>query len=132
MLRRLALVIALLVAPPAGAEILGAAEFEAFTEGRTLHFDYAGQHFGSEQFFSGRRSLWRFSTGECASGIWYPQGDQICFVYEGDDLPRCWITERRGGGVSATLADEAAAPFSVDLSHVDQEPLNCPGPRVGS
>jgi hypothetical protein len=58
----------------AAAEPLDAAAFERLARGRTLHFTLDGLPFGSEQFFDGRRSLWRFTDGECGSGGWWDQG----------------------------------------------------------
>ena len=64
--------------------------FEAASAGRTLHFSHLGQPFGSEQYLSGRRVLWRFADGGCQQGRWWDEGDQICFAYENGDGPQCW------------------------------------------
>ena len=106
--------------------------FEGFAEGRTLHFTRDGQPFGAEQYFPGRRSLWRFDDGTCEEGRWWGEGETICFEYEADD-PQCW--HFRGGpeGFTAeSLRDGVETGFSVQLSRTDNQPLDCPGPKVGS
>lgn len=107
--------------------------FEAMSEGRTLHFTLQGSPFGSEQYFPGRRSLWRFADGTCESGTWRADGERICFTYEDDAAPQCWRFQREGDRFSAALTGtEGAGDFVLDLSHSDQEPLHCPGPDLGA
>lgn len=105
--------------------------FDAFSRGRTLHFTYQGQPFGSEQFFSDRRTLWQFDNGPCAAGLWHAEGDSICFSYDGGATTQCWMFVETDTGPRAELIS-GETPFALDFSHADTRPLACPGPRVGS
>ena len=102
--------------------------FERFAEGRTLHFSRDGRPFGAEQYFPGRRSLWRFDGGGCEEGVWWGEGPLICFRYR-DGEPQCW---RFRGSPGAFEAESVDAGFTVRFSHADERPLDCPGPKVGS
>jgi hypothetical protein len=85
--------LALLVAPvPVLAETpLTGAEFEAETTGETLTYDYGGGLFGTEEYLEGRRVRWAFDGDLCIYGVWYQSGDEICFEYETDPTPACWL-----------------------------------------
>ncbi len=125
--------LALNAAPALAAELVPHEAFQAMAEGRTLHFTLGGAPFGSEQFFPGRRSLWRFADGRCAPGRWEAQGPEICFVYDADPTPICWLFRRAGAAFAAHLLDGGAETgFSLELERVAEEPLPCLGPRVGS
>jgi hypothetical protein len=135
-MRRLVILAALILVPaPAAAQAtLSAEAYEALAQGRTLHYTLDGKPFGSEQYFADRRSLWRFAGGACAAGRWYAEGPRICFLYEGEDRPVCWHFLRNGATLRAKLAAEpgsVAAPLVLDLGHVDDTPLDCPGPDLG-
>ena len=71
---------------PALAE-MSAAEFEAYTEGKTLYFGQSGAPYGAEIYHENRRVQWSFLDGHCKEGRWYEADGLICFVYE-DDPPR--------------------------------------------
>ncbi|TPE51484.1 hypothetical protein [Amaricoccus solimangrovi] len=108
--------------------------FERMSEGRTLHFTLDGRDFGAEQYFPGRRSLWRYADGGCAWGRWYARDGLICFRYDLTDDPQCWRFEGDGGaGFSATLIENGlpSGPL-LRLSGADERPLDCPAPGVGS
>ncbi len=94
------LVLLLLLAPVAAAqEVVSPEAFERLAEGRTLHFTLDGAPFGAEQYFPGRRSLWRFEDGSCEAGAWRPEGDLVCFRYEAEGpSAQCWRFRRAGGG----------------------------------
>jgi hypothetical protein len=126
----LALALAL---PAAAQDVLPPEAFEAMSEGRTLHFSRLGLPFGAEQYFPGRRSLWRFADGTCLAGEWRPAGEAICFTYEGDPAEQCWHLRQWGGRFAAHLIEDGAeAGFRLDLERIASEPLPCPGPQVGS
>lgn len=133
---RLAATVVLLVlqtAPGAAAELVPPEAFQTMSEGRTLHFTLDGAQFGAEQFFPGRRSLWRFADGSCAPGRWEAQGPQICFLYDADPTPICWLFRREGAEFAALLLDGGAETgFRLELDRVAEDPLPCPGPPVGS
>ena len=123
----------LLAAPLAAQDAMSPRTFEAFAEGKTLYFTLGGQPYGAEQYFAGRRSVWRFEDGTCQNGQWWDAGDRICFRYEEDPLPQCWRFRQRGGGFDAALVEDGSETgFVLELSHMDQEPLPCPGPGVGA
>ena len=133
-MRRLApALLALAAAAPGAAEPVTPEAFEAMSEGRTLHFFRDGAPFGDEQFFTGRRSLWRFADGTCEPGRWAAEGEQICFVYDSDPAPICWLFRSDGPRFLAELADESeAAGFTLELDRIVPEPLPCPAPDLGS
>ncbi len=113
--------------------LLEAEEFETLSEGRTLHFSQGGQPFGSEQYFSDRRSIWRTPDGACEFGRWTPRGETICFVYELTPETQCWRFSSFDGRIRANFVlDDVTDPEAVDLDRIDNAPLECPGPGEGS
>jgi hypothetical protein len=107
--------------------------FEAMSEGRTLHFTLQGEPFGAEQYFPGRRSLWRFVDGTCESGSWRAEGDRICFTYDGDPETQCWRFMREDSHFRAALVGKAeVGDFVLELSHSDDARLPCPGHDLGT
>ena len=136
MVRPALLAAALLLAVTAAEAqtLLSPGEYEAMSEGRTLHYTYRGQPFGSEQYFADRRSLWRYDTGVCQAGRWHAEGKNACFTYDDNPETMCWVFLRSGNRVVAMLVPRPGSPeadFVLDLSHIDDEPLDCPGPDVG-
>jgi hypothetical protein len=131
---RCALALAMTIAAPAAAaEAMSAEAFERLSEGRVLHFSHLGQPFGAEQFFAGRRSLWRYADGSCAEGRWQEQDGLICFSYDTEPGWQCWQVVEQAGRVSAELVEGGAGTGLVlDLERLGEERLDCPGPDVGS
>lgn len=119
-------------APVAAAaqEPLSAEEFEAYATGKTLSYAQGAEIWGTEQYLPGRRVVWAFSADECQYGRWFPQGEQICFLYDNDLEPQCWTFWRQGEGLRARFAGN---PDGTELAEVGQsdEPLACPGPDLG-
>lgn len=132
----------LIFVPPALAAALACATgagamapdvFEAMSEGHTLYFTRDGADFGAEQYFPGRRSLWRYADGTCAWGRWYDRDGLICFQYDNGGGPQCWAFDGDGAGFSAKLIENGAPTgLLLHMSGADQRPLDCPGPGVGS
>ncbi|WP_299132737.1 hypothetical protein [uncultured Amaricoccus sp.] len=115
------------------AQPVPADEFEAFSAGRTLYFTRDGQPFGAERFLPGRRTLWRFDGGPCLDGAWHAEGDRICFAYADDPGAQCWRFLRDGARLRAVLVEQGVETgFSLDFSHADKAPLDCPAPDVGA
>ncbi len=126
---RLCLAVCLLAAPTAAQDLMTPTEFEAWSTGRTLDYFIDGQYWGSEQHLNGRQTRDADAEGPCRQGIWYPQGDAVCFVYVGIAGDHCWRFWRRDGTVMAEILGAPDAPQAeVRLS---SEPLACPGPEVG-
>lgn len=107
-----------------------AAEFEAYSTGKTLTYSVDGEVYGAEQYLPDRRVIWAFKGNTCADGVWYEEAGLICFAYENDADPQCWTFYAGATGLRAEfIGDAAGSP----LSEVDQSPLplNCAGPDVG-
>ena len=100
--------LALLASPAAAQGVLTPGAFEAMSEGRTLHFTRQGARYGAEQFFEGRRSLWRYADGTCTEGRWWDEGGAICFRYADEPAPQCWRFLPRSGGMAAELVEGGA------------------------
>ena len=117
---------------PALAETpLSAEAFEAHVTGKTItyrQFDYV---FGTEEYLPDRKVRWSTAPNECLYGSWYPDGDNICFVYEYDPTPSCWTFWVREGALVA-LSTEGVA--GEELHEIDASPqgLPCPGPEIGA
>jgi hypothetical protein len=109
---------------------LSAAEFEAHVIGKTVTYQRQEFIFGIEEYLPDRRVRWSVTADRCQYGIWYPQGDDICFVYEYDPTPACWTFWLRGGALVALSVDGLPGEelYEVDAS---TQPLPCPGPDVG-
>lgn len=131
---RLILFILLTLAAPAFAQEdrpLTAAEFEAYTTGKTLTFATSGNApYGAEEYLPGRRVRWAFEEQECKDGQWFEDAGQICFVYEDDPEPQCWSFFLTPQGLRAQFENrqDTAPLYSVAES---PEPLFCPGPQIG-
>jgi len=117
-----------LSAPALADTAMTAAEFEAWSTGRTLDYVADGAPWGSEMHLPNRATIDADEGGVCRSGHWYPQGDDICFVYEYDSGPFCWRFLKAGDRVIAEFLGEAFADqITVTLSDA---PIPC-SPEVG-
>jgi hypothetical protein len=125
-----ATVIALITAPACARTLMTPDEFETWSTGKTLDYSVDGQLYGSERHLPDRKTLDADTGGPCRAGTWAPQGDTICFVYEGDPRQHCWRFWRDGKGV---LAELVGGTDDTPLSAVTvaAQPLVCPGPDVG-
>lgn len=111
-------------------EPIGAGEFEAYTEGRTLYYGRDGEPYGVEEYLPGRRVKWSFLDGECIDGEWYAEGRAICFVYEERIAPICWEFFLEGDGLSARILGRGDESRLYEIAEAD-EPMQCLGPRIG-
>lgn len=128
---RLALVLLACLPAVAGAETpLSADQFETHVTGKTITYRQLDFIFGVEEYLADRKVRWSVSPGQCQYGSWYPEGDDICFVYEYDPNPACWTFWLRDG---ALVALSATGLSGEELHEVgaSPEPLPCPGPDVG-
>jgi len=121
-----ALVTALLLATPALAETpMTGDEFEAYITGKTLTFSANGDPYGIEYYAPGRRVIWSFIGGECLSGQWYEEDEAICFVYDDDPEPKCWMVYDIDGTIRAEFLNRPGTTVLYELE--ESEPLICNG-----
>lgn len=121
--------IAAIAAEPGSGTAMTGAQFEAYTTGKTLTFSSQGQVYGAEQYLPGRRVMWAFTEDICREGIWYEQEGQICFVYDYDPTPQCWVFWQ-DGGLNALFMGEESGTRLKEISQ-SPAPLPCAGPQVG-
>ena len=107
-----------------------AAEFEAYTTGKTLFFGRSGQAYGAEEYLENRRVRWSFLDGRCKDGRWYEDAGDICFVYDDDPEPQCWEFERAPSGLIARFQGLSSSPDVYEAQDLDEEML-CLGPEIG-
>ena len=130
-----AVALALILALPALAATaddlpMTGAEFDAYVTGKTLTYSQFGSVFGIEEYLPGRKVRWSTAPNECLYGSWYPQDDDICFVYEYDPTPACWTFWLKDGALVALSTNGLPGE---ELHEVDAstQGLPCPGPDVG-
>lgn len=121
----------MIAAPLSAQGLMTAEEFDRFTRGKTFYYGVDGQSYGAEEYLPNQSVIWTFLDGRCQNGIWYQEGEMICFEY--DRLPerQCWtFRESTSGGLVARFQDD---PKELELYEVQRssESLSCPGPDVG-
>lgn len=106
-------------------------EFSSYAVGRTLSYAADGTIWGQEQYLPGNQVMWAFTGEQCQFGQWYPQGNAVCFVYEGDETPKCWNFYL---GPRGLIAELIGSDGLTPLSEVGQssQPMECGGPKVGA
>lgn len=112
------------------AEPMSAAEFDAYTTGKTLFYGQSGAPYGAEIYMKNRRVRWSFLDGECKEGHWYAEGEEICFLYEDRSDPQCWVFYLEPGGLIAEFRGEQSQPELYEARDIGEEML-CLGPRIG-
>ncbi len=125
------LLLSFAIAMPVQAEtLLTSDQFQAFSENSTVYFDRQGEPYGAEQYLPRKRVIWTFLDGQCQTGVWFSEGDGICFLYDGQTSAQCWhFLETDAGKSARVIGDDPANDLVV--SGQDQTPLKCPGPAVG-
>lgn len=116
--------------PTLAQDTLSAAEFDAFTKGKTLFYGTRGAPYGAEVYHDNRRVQWSFLDGECIEGEWYEEAGNICFVYENMPDPQCWTFSMGAQGLIARFESNPQSTSLYDAQDVGQE-LLCLGPKVG-
>jgi hypothetical protein len=108
MIKHILLLTALLIAPVAQAETMSAAEFDAYTKGKTLFFGRGGVTYGAETYLGNRRVRW----------------------YKDRSDPQCWSFEK---GPTGLIAQFESNPESVDLYEAQDsdDEMICLGPEIG-
>ena len=133
MMKTLSLCAALTIscaAPLAAQSKMSAAEFDAYTQGKTLFYGRNGAAYGAEIYHENRRVQWSFLDGECKEGEWFEVGELICFVYEDNPEPQCWSFELGAGGLIARFENNPETTELYEAQDSDEEMI-CLGPKVG-
>ena len=121
-----------LAEPPASAEPpLTAEAFDALTQGRTMTWSEFGTVYGIEEYLPGRQVRWSPVGDDCKLGHWYADGPAICFQYEDDLDPDCWIMTRSATGLLARYTTKPPETAPVVVAVTDETPA-CTGPRIGA
>jgi hypothetical protein len=123
-------VILLLAAPSLAETPISAGEFEAHVTGKTVTYQQFDNLFGIEEYLDNRKVRWSTAPNECLYGSWYPQGEDICFVYEYDPTPACWTFWMKDGALVA-LSTTGLPGEELHEIHSSNQGLPCPGPEVG-
>lgn len=106
---------------------LSAEAFEGHVTGKTITYTLDGTVFGIEEYMQDRKVRWSVAADLCQYGTWYPDGDNICFVYGVDGPPRCWTFWLRDGTLVA-LFDGGG--IELQESAISDKGLPC-APQVG-
>lgn len=126
-----AALLAFLFATPSLADTpISASEFEAHVTGKTITYQQFDTLFGIEEYLPDRKVRWSTAPNECQYGSWYPEGQDICFVYEYDPTPACWTFWMRGGTLVA-LSTTGLPGEELHEVQAGTQGLPCPGPDVG-
>ncbi len=132
-MRRLLSIIAVTAAlalPASAQDFMDADAFDAYATGNTIYWNNgSGTHAGIEAYHPNRRVTWIAEGGICQKGTWEQVGEEICFTYQGQDLPACWRFYDDGGTFNA-LPSLGAAPWAA--SQITTSPIPCTSPFVGS
>ena len=128
--------ILLVAAAPALAETppaipLTADEFDALTLGRTMSWAEFGAIYGIEEYLPDRRVRWSAVGKDCTLGHWYAEGPAICFQYENDLEPDCWIIVRSATGLVANYTTNPPETEPVAVEDTSETPA-CLVPEVGT
>ncbi|NNE89124.1 MAG: hypothetical protein HKN27_13700 [Silicimonas sp.] len=130
-MRNFLLFLCLLVQPAwAQDKPISPAEFEALVMGRTLMYSSASGEYGAEEYLEDRRVRWSYLDGECTDGRWFDADDQVCFVYDGIDVPQCWKFYLRNDKLMARFENNPTSAELYETRRRDQ-PLFCYGPEIG-
>jgi hypothetical protein len=129
-MRILSALLLTLATPTLAQTTMTADEFDAFVTGKTMDYIAHGQVYGREVYLPGRKVRWAFTADECRTGTWYADGPHICFLYEHDPEPKCWIVWADGDGLAASYITDTP-DIAPRLVRETNEPLACEGPDVG-
>lgn len=119
-----------LVTPGLAETPISPEQFEAHVTGKTLTYQQFDYIFGVEEYLPDRKVRWSTAPDECQYGSWYPQGKDICFVYEYDPTPACWTFWMKDGALVALSTTGLPGEELHEVQASDQG-LPCPGPDVG-
>ena len=119
--------LAIVLATPAMAETpMSGEEFDAYVTGKSLLFrTMQNPTYGVERYLPDQRVVWSPRPGLCVEGEWYQRDDQICFTYDNDPGPECWLIYDTGAGLRADLQTGTGALTVFEVDQLTQ-PI-CPG-----
>ncbi|WP_298861421.1 hypothetical protein [uncultured Sulfitobacter sp.] len=127
----LTLILCTLAVLPAFAQSnMSAAEFDAYTRGKTLYYGNGAEPYGAEIYLPDRRVRWSFLDGECKEGKWYEEGELICFTYDDRPEPQCWSFQIGPKGLIARFENDPAITPLYEANESTEE-LLCLGPKIG-
>ncbi|WP_284163632.1 hypothetical protein [Frigidibacter sp. SD6-1] len=104
--------------------------FDKAVTGRTFHYRAGPTSFGTEQYLPGRRVIWAYTGDDCVKGVWYPEGEDICFLYEDQEGPVCWSFATTDTGLVARSLGNPDLPPLTGRQTLPGT-LACLGPDVG-
>lgn len=124
------LILSVVLMTPAFAETpMDGPEFEALVTGKTLTFSIGSAPYGVEYYAPNRQVVWSFRGGECITGEWYEKatdaGPNICFTYENNADPQCWMVFEVDGKIRADYVNTPGTTVLYEAQ--ESEPLICGG-----
>lgn len=120
----------------AQSELLDPTEFGANAVGQTYWFSENGVHYGAEQYFNDQTTVWQDREGNCKKGRWWAEDQAMCFAYEDDPSPDCWVMWETDDGrilIESLRPLEGADDRALVLELIRRTPLpiSCTGPLLG-
>ena len=106
--------------------------FDGYTQGKTIYygFDDGRGVQAAETYLPGNRVRWFTRDGTCIEGEWYADQGQICFTYENNPNPQCWITSLESNGLVATIENDTGISRVLEMDPGDTK-FQCLGPQIG-
>lgn len=113
---------------------LSAAQFQAFTQNRSLQFFDQGEAYGSEHYGPNHAVRWTFGDGTCTAGTWFEKDSQICFRYENESEAGCWVFYPGAAGLIAEFMGAAGGkslPTTLYEASPSSRPSTCAPKDLG-
>lgn len=95
-------------------------EFRVAFENKTVHLQSGPNHYGSEFYLPGDRTVWIGRGQPCKAGVWTYSEPLYCFRYE-DPGEHCWRVFESGGAFFAESIDG----LLLEVYAVEERPLTC-------
>lgn len=125
MFRALICLLAALAIPAWAQDPMTGDEFDAYVTGRTISYRTLNNpSYGVERYLEGRRVMWSTFDGACRYGVWFESKGNICFRYDGDPEPKCWLIYEDPEGLRGVFTNR---PGTQDIQEVRgrDDPLVC-------
>ena len=106
--------------------------FDGYTQGKTIYYGFEDGRgvSAAETYLPGNRVRWFTRDGTCIEGQWYADQGQICFTYENNPTPQCWIATLEANGLVATSRRAAGTSRVVEMDKGAAD-FQCLGPQIG-